>query len=225
MINRTPIYTKSFRKNLTLEVINPDTIKAEKVIPSPTKKDIVLQDFINTIPKSTADADDYLHYMFTFIFSQNDHCMAVTREQKYNIRYLCSNESSFFGKNVTRGQIKLWYVIYHMKHNKAPENFKTLTDWILYEKYYQGDPITDEVTSFKKDLLSSESYFDSIHQLNNSVVLGNKGYFNSSFSKTSLFPAVVKQDRYTGKEGYRNLLFDNMVDPAKLAALKKKFNF
>lgn len=216
-------YTKTFRKNITMKVINPETIEDENIIPPQMKKDEVLQKFIENIPKCRADHADYTNFMFHFIFSQSENCYTILREQKYYMKYLCSNNSTYFSKNITRGQIKLWTIIYYMANHQIPGTFKDLTDWIIYEKNSQGYAIRDENTSFEKDLLSCERYFETIHELDDGIVLGKKGYSSSFFKRDEMTPGRIPKERYQGPNGFRNMMGDNMFDLEKIAALKKKW--
>jgi hypothetical protein len=220
---RNVSYNKTFRKNITQEVIDPETIESKNIIPAQMKKDEALQKFIENIPKCRADHHDYLTFMFSFIFSQPENCYMILREQKYYMKYLCSNDSTCFSKKITRGQIKLWTIIYYMAHHELPKDFKTLTDWIIHEKNYQKYEIQSEKTSFEKDLLASKSYFDTIHELDDGVILGKKGYSSSFFKKNEMEPGRIPKERYQGPNGFRNLMGDNMFDLEKIAALKKKW--
>lgn len=150
-------------------------------------KDIVLQQFLNGIPKSTAISDDYISYMFCSIFKIHTDDNTISTNQKSCINYLLANESKYFSKPITRGQIKIWYSLFFLQNNKYPDSFNHFCKWIQTQKQRQQEPIRSFESNFFKDLKGCKSYFDSIHEKNDVCFMGTTHYRGVNFEKSKFF--------------------------------------
>ena len=225
-IPRQPVvYKKSFRNNLNLE-----TITNKKNFFEASKKDEVLKSFIDDLYKNKADVQDYVNYLFAIIFNQKIDDHWVTQEQKDRMRYLCANEyeMDFLSKNITRGQIKLWTVLYQIQNKQPAKYMGELILWIKAQKQGQGRTIDEADTPFMEDLKQCWGYFESMHHEGAYTYLGNKkdGYeisYRTETLNTHLINREKNKERMDYLRGIRTIVTDlENIDHAKVAELKKK---
>lgn len=192
-------YNQTFRRDL-------ETNKFFNVPNKKLKKSDILSLFIDSIPKSKAPPEDYVKYLIHLLLGRhrdiaNDKYThtTLTQDQKECIKYLVANENSsyFFKKNITRGQVKLWFVLYSLnfKGNGYPrESFGIFTNWV-HAQLANSDLACKEyerTSEYMWDFRNSESYYDTISRLGSVFILGTLGYFrnpgygNSAFDITEL---------------------------------------
>lgn len=179
--------------------------KEEKV-----NKSRVLSFFIGSVQNSEANADDYLHYLCSLNFKELNKPFSeiksngefasekLTPHQKQAMEYLCANESCLFNQAVTRGQMKLWFVLYNLKYSKPPRDFNTLCKWINSVVFFHVKK-PSEGYDFIHYFQQSQEYFNTIHLENAQVVMGKGEYKNSRYIikelKSKIAPLIYNSPR------------------------------
>lgn len=178
------------RKDINLYIVDRQRSRLKENV----NKSDVLTLFIESISRSQATYEDYAKFLVDVIFSKNSMLASkvdnvnLTIEQKNYIKYLVSNKntSCLFKQIITRGQIKLWYVLYILQHGSSPANWAALRDWIHLTSIQVTAPYSAQTEGYWKELENYEKYYKTIDELGDIVTMGTSGLFSKGYGNTML---------------------------------------
>lgn len=184
-----------FRKNLNLFIVD----RTKGSLKEKIHKSDVLSLFIESISKSKATCQDYISYLRDLIFTKDIKNIEkinsnnLSTEQKNYINYLVANKntSCFLNQSITRGQIKLWYVLFIMSNGNKPQDWAKFVHWVHYSVLY-GNWYNNSSSDFRKQLLTCEKYYKTITEADGIITLGNSGFFSKGYGNSSFIMSLLK---------------------------------
>lgn len=183
-----------YRKNLNLYIVD----RSKGTLKENVHKSDVLSLFIESISRSKATCEDYAKYLINIIFSINSaeaNNINLTKEQKNYIKYLVSNKNkSCFNPKITRGQIKLWYVLFILKHEKTPDNWDQLRCWAHRMSINVTIPNSFQTEGFWNEIKKSkyENYYSTINEMDDIITMGGTGFFSNGYGKSMFIVSMIR---------------------------------